>query len=544
VSGGFARFVATVRTLKLIQITNRLTRRLLPTVVKPITGVRRRAVVNKWAVSITAKPIALQGRARFLNEERSIDSAAIWNDRSCGLLWLYHLHYFDGLPGAAASDPGAANRLVERWIRENPPPGGVGWDPFPISLRIGNWIKFALQGGELSSTALDSLATQTAALRSRLEFHLLGNHLLLNACALYCAGCFLDSDDAERWREEGSRLLEAQIREQVLPDGMHFELSAMYQLLVLEALLDVINVSQAFGLRAPANLKDACQAMLGALGVLTHPDGNIAQFNDAALDESPPPAALRHYAGRLGLEGPPGSPTESSWLPHAGYARICAGEAVAMIDVAEIGPSYLPAHAHADTLTFELSLGGRRVVVDTGVSTYEANAARHFERGTAAHNTIMIDGRNSSDVWHAFRVGERARILRRGFHAADTVTTVHAEHDGYRALGVVHGRTWTMRPGRLEIVDDFAGEGTHCMECAFHFHPDFRVELATGAADVFAADGNRVLHITLEAGLEWSVAYYDHHPGFGVSQRGVRLQGRGNRSTPWKMSQVFHWGET
>jgi uncharacterized heparinase superfamily protein len=489
------------------------------------------------------RSIALSGKARFLNVERSVDSADVWNDPACNRLWLYHLHYFDGLAGAAASDAAAAGTFIGRWIRENPPVAGVGWEPFPLSLRVCNWIKFALQGGELNQAALDSLATQTECLRGRLEFHLLGNHLLLNACALYCAGCFFEFDGAEGWRARGESLLEEQIREQILPDGMHFELSAMYQLLVLEALLDVVNISQAFNLHAPANLQDACLSMLAALDTLAYPDGSVVQFNDASLDESPKPAELRAYAGRLGLQYPARLPTGSSWLPQAGYARLCGGSAVAMVDVAEIGPSYLPAHAHADSLTFELSVDGRRVVVDTGVSTYEPNAARQLERGTAAHNTVMIDGRNSSDVWHAFRVGARARILRRGFESTGAVTAVHGAHDGYRRIGVVHARTWRMHFGRLEILDEIEGEGPHRIDCAFHLCADCRVDLSAGCAFVQHLDGTRLLRVELDPSLAWSVADYDYHPGFGISQRAPRLQGFGNCTTPMTMKHVFHWSE-
>ena len=224
---------------------------MLATSVPSVTGAVRRKIVKTWRESVTTKPIALQGRARFLNVERDLDSPSVWNDRDGSRLWLYQLHYFNGLAGAALTDPDAASAFVGRWIRENPPAKGSGWEPFPVSLRIGNWIKFALQGGELNQTALDSLATQVEWLRGRLEYHLLGNHLLFNACALYSAGCFFDGDDAERWRAEGAKLIEEQVREQILADGMHFELSAMYQLLVLESLLDILNLSSAFDLPAP-----------------------------------------------------------------------------------------------------------------------------------------------------------------------------------------------------------------------------------------------------------------------------------------------------
>jgi len=544
VTGGeVLRFLATVRFLKLRQISNRLARRFLSKNITPRAGVRRRSMAGQWMGAITVKSIALSGHARFLSVERPLDSPAIWNDPACSRLWLYQLHYFDGLAGAAAADGAAASAFIERWIRENPPAAGVGWEPFPVSMRICNWIKFSLQGGQLSQGAIDSLATQTAWLSRRLEFHLMGNHLLLNACALYCAGCFFDSDEAEAWCARGAQLLEEQLREQILPDGTHFELSAMYQLIMLEALLDVVNIAQAFDLHAPANLHDACRAMLTALDVVTHPDGGIAQFNDAALDEAAPPAELRAYARRLHLEYSARPSHVSAWLPHGGYARLCGDGAVALVDVAEIGPAYLPAHAHADTLTFELSVGGRRVIVDTGISTYEADVTRHRERGTAAHNTVSIDGLNSSDVWHAFRVGARARVLRRKFDATGDVTTVHAAHDGYRHIGVVHARTWVMHRERLEVRDEIAGGGSHRLDCAFHFHPDLRVEWRAGSAIVHHVDGMRVLRLEPDPGLSWHVADYDYHPGFGVSQRAARLHGRRDGPLPLKLSHTFYWSE-
>ena len=89
---------------------------------------------------------------------------------------------------------------------------------------------------------------------------------------------------------------------------------------------------------------------------------------------------------------------------------MSVGPWVGLIDVAEIGPSYLPAHGHADALTFELSLDGKRVVVDTGTQSYEDGPSRWAQRSTSAHITIEIDGQSSSEVWKSFRVGRRARV--------------------------------------------------------------------------------------------------------------------------------------
>ena len=88
--------------------------------------------------------------------------------------------------------------------------------------------------------------------------------------------------------------------------------------------------------------------------------------------------------------------------------RICKGEAVLLIDVAPIGPDYLPGHAHADTLSYELSLYGKRVLVNSGTSRYGSGPKRDWERSTAAHNTVEVDGQSSSETWSGFRVARRA----------------------------------------------------------------------------------------------------------------------------------------
>src|SRR5690606_5224257 len=132
--------------------------------------------------------------------------------------------------------------------------------------------------------------------------------------------------------------------------------------------------------------------------------------NDSALGIAPALPALRNYASALGLPLPSSTQPSARLLPASGYARMAAGAAVLLADVAPVGPDHLPGHAHADTLSFELSLNGRRVLVNGGTSTYENDAERLRQRGTASHNTVVVDGHDSSEVWGAFRVARRARV--------------------------------------------------------------------------------------------------------------------------------------
>src|SRR5258707_12230331 len=147
------------------------------------------------------------------------------------------------------------------------------------------------------------------------------------------------------------------------------------------------------------------------LRVMTHPDGGILFFNDAAFDVAPALAALTEYAAALGVACDLAPLADIEALTGSGYVRLQIGPAVMVADVGEIGPDHLPGHAHADTLSFELSLRGQRVLVNTGTSTYEVSAERLRQRGTAAHNTVMVDGADSSEGWGSFRVGRRVRPL-------------------------------------------------------------------------------------------------------------------------------------
>ncbi|WP_227977940.1 heparinase II/III family protein [Arenimonas daejeonensis] len=147
------------------------------------------------------------------------------------------------------------------------------------------------------------------------------------------------------------------------------------------------------------------------------------------------------------------------YLKDSGYARLATGPALLLADVAPVGPDYLPGHAHADSLSFELSLHGRRVLVNGGTSTYQAGSERLRQRGTAAHNTVEVDGQDSSEVWSAFRVARRARVHDVTNSRDGSALFLSAHHDGYHRLPgrVRHHRSWRLLPGSLEVSDVLSG---------------------------------------------------------------------------------------
>ncbi|MCE4538155.1 heparinase II/III family protein [Pelomonas sp. P7] len=435
----------------------------------------------------------------FLNEAGTL-TRDDWEETTRSKLWLYNLHYFDDLNAADAPARDAWHiALMDDWITHHSV-GGTGWEPYPCSLRIVNWIKRHLDGRPLSVSQRDSLAAQARWLTQRLEWHLLGNHLFVNAKALVFAGLFFDGPESERWLAKGLAILAEELHEQVLPDGGNFERSPMYHAIFLEDVLDMLNAASAFPGRVPADTVDGwrrtASRMTAWLRAVCHPDGEISLFNDAAIGIAPPPQTLLDYAARVGVDAPvlawprPAGPVLTA-LPDSGYLRVDLPVAVALLDVAPIGPDYLPGHAHADTLSFELSVFGERAIVNGGTSRYGLGPERLRERGTAAHSTVIIDGQDSSEVWGGFRVARRARPVGLCMSVGRDEAVVACAHDGYRRLPgrPEHHREWHWRTAGLTVSDRVTGRFCHA-QARYHFHPGVRVE----------DDGEHALRLTLPSG--------------------------------------------
>jgi uncharacterized heparinase superfamily protein len=500
----------TARHLRATQVFGRVRFRLLrprPDL-RAAPPVRTAAAVPRPAARHAS--LVAPSRLRLLGVEHDIDAVG-WDDPSIAKLWRYNLHYFDDLCAEGAEGRVPWHRsLIDRWIAENPAGAGTGWEPYPTSLRLVNWVKWAWRGNPLGPAAVQSLAVQARWLSKRLEWHLLGNHLFVNAKALVFAGSYFEGEEADRWLRLGTSILLREIPEQILADGGQFERSPMYHALALEDMLDLCAVETVRGL---GGLGDAVRPRIDPmrrwLGTMCHPDGEIAFFNDAAIGVHPSPPELDAYARRVGFGAVPPPADGVTNLAPSGYVRLQVPGAVVLFDVGEVGPSYLPGHAHADTLSFELSVGGRRVAVNSGTSEYGTGAERSRQRGTPAHNTVSIGGADSSEVWGGFRVARRARP----FGAASGVDPagglfVRCGHDGFRRIGVGsdHVRELHLGPGSLEIIDEVSGPAGAV--AAIHWAPG----MAPPAGPVrMAVAGGRAEH----APSTW-------HPGFGDVRANMR----------------------
>lgn len=478
----------------------------------------------------------------FLNETHSITDQG-WDGLTLEKLWRYNLHYFDDLNAQDANVRTEWHRaLLLRWVRENPPALGTGWEPYPTSLRIVNWIKWALSGNALPQECAQSLAVQTRWLSRRLEIHLLGNHLFSNAKAMVFAGLFFEGPEAEAWIEKGLRILEREVPEQILPDGGQFERSTMYHALALEDMLDLVNMTAAFSDAVPSRWQSRVAGWFEQIGpmrdwltAMCHPDGEISFFNDAAIGIAPPPSELERYAQAIGFEPRPYRNVEVMHLRDSGYIRLERNEMVALLDVAPVGPDYLTGHAHADTLSFELSLYGKRVFVNSGTSCYGESAERMRQRGTAAHTTLMLNGHNSSMVWGGFRVAHRARVLGPKIWQKKDAVCIEAGHDGYQQLPgrPIHWRCWRAGKGYLQVEDRVEGSGEHLVEIFFYLHPNMRpLRVDDGAIAIQERTGTRIFRMHMESPGNLHLEKSIWHPGFGLSVPSFRIVFRKRQQLP------------
>lgn len=458
---------------------------------RKLIGYKYTLSIEKEGNPIVLKPFinkytSLNGdQFTFLNLSKSFPQNTIdWNYSEYGKLWTYNLNYFDFLHQEKI-DPEIGLKLIDEYIK-NLNQNSTGLEPYTIALRGINWIKFLSKPKKSNAPIFSnshhlkfssSLYAQYQILLDNLEYHLLGNHLLEDGFSLLF-GAFYFKD--LNLYNKAINLIKRELTEQILEDGGHFELSPMYHQIILDRLLDSINLiqnNQRFDDQDKFLdfLKEKDLAMQYWLNQMSFSNGDIPHFNDSTFDIAPTSKQLIDYATELQLNlNLPVRRSNSEGgnlnLTTSGYRKLKNNNYECIVDVGQIGPDYIPGHAHADMLSFVLYIDNKPIIIDTGVSTYEKNDQRHLERSTSSHNTVVVEDKNQSDVWGGFRVGKRAKIML----LKDEVLLIEAEHNGYRP--VTHKRSFNFSKSGFAISDLLSDSKANA-KTYFHFHPDRKLEL-------------------------------------------------------------------
>jgi uncharacterized heparinase superfamily protein len=460
----------------------------------------------------------------FLNETYSLNEVG-WDNKSISKLWRYNLHYFDYLIEVDRANNQINNQLIliENWIKNNPFGKGTAWEPYPTSLRIINWIKWHWQsGGRLSENAKVSLWNQVRWLENRLEYHLLGNHLFINAKALLFASAFFDLEINSNFYRKSISILKEELDEQFLDDGAHFELSPMYHSLAMEDLLDLINISNKLPNNFPTQeIQEKFYKGMYWLQTMTYKNDELSHFNDCANGIAPLYSNLVIYADKLGITTKKINNDFFSFHKNSGFVVVKNDKWHLIADFGKIGPDYLPGHAHADTLSFELAFNGERIVVNSGTSLYGKSAERLLERGTGAHSTIQIDMHNSSDIWSGFRVARRAvpfNILVNSKDESYDKISFQASHNGYSRLKSkpIHTRKFNLFKNTLSVCDIISGN-RNTIVSRFYLHPKV-VAKKKDKGIILSKNNIDLILLKYDCKLNLNIVDSYYHDYFGVSK--------------------------
>ena len=508
----------------------------------------------------TILPIMQNKTFCFLNKSVTFPNDVEWQSNKSERLWMYNLHYFDyafdmGLLYLTGKNDVLFDNfkyLVSDWIKRNSKIGCcTGWEPYPVSLRISNWIySYSLFVGKIENDLifkrmfLESITRQTEFLSKNVEYHVCRNHLIKNGKALLMSGLFFNGKRAISWKNKGLRILLKEADEQILNDGGHFERSPMYHMIVLQDYIEmyILTGKNDIKFNIPCG---KLQSMLTFLAEIIHPDNQIPLLNDAAFNIAVEPGELLFIGHALFrtlskynklfkktlytliLTGNPHLGTNERKAENAGSqassqeqhscvsvkqssmfsnSGLCVirddnNDKSMIITCKEPTPQYLPGHSHADMLSYELSLGNKRFIVDSGAYNYTDGEDRGYFRGTKGHNTLTVNDNNQSELWGAFGIARRAKLETSSLkHIDNSVifegTIKHAESN----TRITHQRCIYFIDNKFWIILDTIRTDCHTptpftVKSFIHIHPDMQVVSVENAGD------NSVQPVIIEDGI-------------------------------------------
>lgn len=457
---------------------------------------------------------------------------------------------------------------LDDFVEANPIGIGVNWTcTMDVGLRAVSWV-VALDlvrccpalDGSFRIRAAQALFDHGVFIRNNLEntYEVTSNHFLSNVVGLWFLGAlFADLPEGSNWMSFARQALETEIDVQVLPDGADFESSVPYHRLVAELFLGCARLADHRGQPLSDRYRARVRDMVEYLACVLRPDGLMPQSGDAddgrlhvlsGAGEGTPQDA-RHLLGPAAgvfdrpewqVLGGSSAAWESAWwglpsapapaetrvervarlFPDAGHAVVRERGTYLLVTNSIVGTKGFGNHKHNDQLSFEYHVAGRAIVVDPGSYVYTSDlAARNLFRGTAYHNTLMIDGVEQNEInpeW-LFRTFEKANAKHLEFRDRDAVVEYRGRHEGYSRLseGVTHERRFRLdtRAGRLDVDDLVAGGGRHFLAWHFHFAPGVTVK--RDRAGVVLTAGPVTVALSIPAGLAADVGPGWYSPSYG-----------------------------
>jgi uncharacterized heparinase superfamily protein len=426
-----------------------------------------------------------------------------WEVGLAGFSWLRHLRAAD-----TALARVNARALIGDWMNlRGRIDDSTDWQAGVAARRVLSWLSqspLILDGADRAfyRRFMRALGQHARHLQRSLEDGLEGEARLL--CTIALAELGLCAQGMPKLARRSSKLLIDELKAQILPDGGHIGRNPQ---MIIDLLLDLLPLRQAYAARgasAPQLLLNVIDRMMPMLRLFRHGDGSMALFNGMG------PTAAHALATVLAYDDARALPLMHA--PNSGYERMEAGDTIMVVDVGPSPPAAFSCDAHAGALSFEMSSGAQRLIVNCGVPYNPRPPLREAARSTAAHSALVVNDASSCrfatgaglDRWVAGQViAGPHKVQARRLEDANALE-IEATHDGYeQRFGLIHNRRLTLSASgrRIEGEDSLlpsarrvpgAGQAEYALR--FHLHPLTRTTIVNEGS---------AIHLTLADGQEW-----------------------------------------
>ncbi|WP_026870781.1 heparinase II/III family protein [Inquilinus limosus] len=493
---------------------------------------------DPWPGDAERGAALIAGQYRLGGQTYEAAAAAPWEPFGAAPEFIEALHGFEWLRDlrAAGGDQARrqARRLIDHWIERYDRWHPLTWRPDILGQRIASWLGAhdffcASADDDFRARVFASLSRQLRHLTRVADGDPMDPRQIQTVRGLVYGAVALPQGRPRL--DLAQRILGKCLPRQILPDGGHIQRNPAIHLTVLRHLIDIRAAFRAAQAHVPDALHLAIDRMAPALRLYRHGDGGFALFNDAQEGE---PVLIDAVLAQADSKGR--APKSAR---HSGFERAMAGRTLLLLDVGAPPPAGVDDGAHAGLLSFELSVGRERMIVNCGAwpgrGSAEDSAWHTALRSTPAHSTLCVAGRDSAEILRDAGIGKRPRTIEVDRQETPHSVLIDAWHDGYReALGLVHRR-------RLELSasgDELRGEDILFAETdaarglpfaiRFHLHPALQLSPVQGGSSVI---------IRLPSGDGWRLRGYG---GEVALEEGIYL-GRGTERR--KTTQVVIWGE-
>ncbi|KQS76123.1 heparinase [Rhizobium sp. Leaf384] len=395
--------------------------------------------------------------------------------------WARHIRAL-----SAEDDLARSRQLVSRWMATH---GrlmkGIAWEPDVAAQRLIAWLSHSpviLKQADhvFYRRFLKSLAVHVRYLRHVADAVPDGEGRLRVRVAIAFASVAMPASGSAIRR--AARHLDLELDRQILPDGGHVSRNPR---IALDLLLDLLPLRQTYvnlGHDVPVRLIPSIDRMFPALRFFRHQGGELALFNGATS------AQANELMSVLRYDETAGQPFKG--LPDSQYERLAAKDVVVVMDTGRPISAALSRNAHAGCLSFELSSGRHRFIINSGAPRFAGERYRQMARLTAAHSTVTVEDRSSarlstSDFLGPIVTGGVSEVVVNR-SASDGGDTVVARHNGYVGpFGLIHERdlslnaTGTTLRGRDRMITpegaDPDPQHTATAVARFHIHPSITI---------------------------------------------------------------------